>query len=47
MKRRHLALLGYTVVSVPYWEWDALTKEAEKRAYLQRKLLEAVEVGSK
>ncbi|KAJ1634329.1 hypothetical protein T492DRAFT_589409, partial [Pavlovales sp. CCMP2436] len=32
--RRHLALVGCAVVSVPYREWDALSGHAEKAAYL-------------
>ena len=49
LKRRHLELLGYTVVSVPYWEWYALGKTKgvkdtsaqrarEGEEYLRRKL---------
>jgi hypothetical protein len=34
LKRRHLGLLGYTAVSVPYWEWDALHCREEKEKYL-------------
>jgi hypothetical protein len=37
MKRRHLELLGYTVVSLPFWEWDQLTGSDEKE-YLRGKL---------
>ena len=33
MKRRHLELLGYTVVSVPHWEWRELAGDRrEQRA---------------
>ena len=39
IKRRHLELLGYNVVSVPYWEW-AETRQNEKaqEAYLRSRL---------
>ena len=46
LKRKQLALLGYTVVPVPFWEWDALRGEGEeaKRRYLADKLrLEGLE----
>jgi hypothetical protein len=38
MKRRHLELLGYTVVSLSFWEWDQLTGSDEREAYLRVKL---------
>ncbi|KAJ1488073.1 RAP domain-containing protein [Baffinella frigidus] len=38
MKRSHLALLGYELVSVPYWEWDALDTREEKQDYLRDRL---------
>ena len=44
MKKRHLGRAGYTVMSVPYWEWDALnaynvTAQREARQqYLRGKL---------
>jgi hypothetical protein len=38
MKRRHLELLGYTVVSLPFWEWDQLTGSKERKEYLRGKL---------
>jgi hypothetical protein len=38
IKRRHLELLGYILVSVPYWEWDGLSGMDERRKYLQVKL---------
>jgi len=38
MKRRHLELLGYTVVSLPFWEWDQLTGSHERKKYLRGKL---------
>ena len=37
MKRRQLAAFGYRVVPVPFWEWDSLRSESEKRAYLQQR----------
>ena len=42
MKRRHLGLLGYRVVSVPYWEWDALKGTQAQQSYMQQKLRAAV-----
>jgi hypothetical protein len=48
MKRRHLARVGYAVVSVPYWEWDSLNDDDERaqrearQRYLFRKLCEKV-----
>jgi hypothetical protein len=39
MKRRHLELLGYTVVSLPYWEWDPLKKSDKRKEYVEDKLL--------
>jgi hypothetical protein len=38
IKRRHLELLGYILVSVPYWEWGGLSGMDERRKYLQGKL---------
>jgi len=38
MKRWHLELLGYTVVSLPFWEWDQLTGRQERTEYLRGKL---------
>jgi hypothetical protein len=38
MKRRHLELLGYTVVSLPFWEWDQLTGSDKRKEYLRGKL---------
>jgi hypothetical protein len=38
IKRRHLELLGYILVSVPYWEWDGLSGIDERRKYLKGKL---------
>lgn len=38
LKRRHLVALGYALVSVPFWEWDALNKREEKVGYLSEKL---------
>ena len=43
MKRRHLGLLGYSVVPVPYWEWDELRGTQAKQAYLRGKLTAAVQ----
>ena len=38
LKRKQLGQLGYTVVPVPFWEWDALRDEKAKRRYLVDKL---------
>jgi hypothetical protein len=38
MKRRHLELLGYTVVSLPFWEWGQLAGSDESKEYLMGKL---------
>ncbi|KAJ1628370.1 hypothetical protein T492DRAFT_841612 [Pavlovales sp. CCMP2436] len=40
MIRRHLALAGWVVLTVPYWEWDALKGQARK-AYLEELLARA------
>jgi hypothetical protein len=38
LKRKQLGQLGYTVVAVPFWEWNALRGEEAKRRYLEDKL---------
>ena len=38
LKRRLLRRVGWRVVSVPYWEWDACAGPAEQAAYLRRLL---------
>jgi hypothetical protein len=38
IKRRHLKMLGYILVSVPSWEWDGLLGTERRRKYLQGKL---------
>ena len=38
LKRRHLQLLGYALVSVPYWEWDACKGAGKREQYLWLKL---------
>jgi len=40
MIRRHIALAGWVVLTVPYWEWDALKGQARK-AYLEELLARA------
>ena len=42
-RRRHLRKLGYKLVVVNYWEWDALrdSNAAGRRAFLRRKLFHA------
>ena len=48
LKRRHLQLLGHALVSVNYWEWNALGRglsdessqcEREREEYLRGKLV--------
>ena len=38
IKRRHLELIDYILVSVSYWEWDELSGMDERRKYLEVKL---------
>ena len=38
LKRRYLQLLGHTLVSVPYWEWDRCQGAGEREQYLRGKL---------
>ena len=38
MKRTQLAQLGYTLVAVPFWEWNALKGKEAKRRYIADKL---------
>jgi hypothetical protein len=38
LKRKQLGQLGYTVVPVPFWEWDVLRGEEAKRRYIADKL---------
>ncbi len=38
MKQRHLELLGYIVVSLPFWDWYQLTGRDERKEYLRAKL---------
>lgn len=38
LKNRHLVLMGYKVVSVPYWEWNALNGREEKEEYMLGRL---------
>jgi hypothetical protein len=45
LKRRQLRAAGWPLLSVPYWEWDALGKignAAAKRAYLEQGLGEVL-----
>ena len=41
LKRTQLRQLGYTVVPVPFWEWDALERGKEQEKYLRRKFDES------
>jgi hypothetical protein len=38
LKRRHLGLLGYKVVSVPYFEWMLLKDSGAKTEYVRGKV---------
>ena len=38
LKRRQLRAFGWSLVDVPYWEWNALNGDQERAAYLRRKL---------
>ena len=38
LKRRQLGQLGFTVVPVPFWEWNSLRNATAKRRYLEDKL---------
>jgi len=38
LKTRLLEQFGWTVTRVPFFEWDHLQSEAEKRRYLEAKL---------
>ena len=39
IKRHHLQLLGYSLVSLPYWEWDEVRWDtASEEAYLRSKI---------
>jgi hypothetical protein len=38
LKRKQLGQLGFTVVPVPFWEWNLLRDEEAKRRYLEDKL---------
>ena len=40
LQRRQLRRLGWRLVSVPYWEWEALQPE-DRAAYLERLLSDA------
>jgi hypothetical protein len=45
LKRKQLGQLGYTVVSVPFWEWGALRGEEAKLPYVQDKLRGVSKMG--
>ena len=39
IKRQHLELLGYNLVSVPYWEWEEMRQDKRaQEGYLRSKL---------
>jgi hypothetical protein len=38
LKRRILSMLGYHVISVPHWEWNALKMTGAKDEYMRKAL---------
>ena len=40
LKQRQLRALGYTLVPVPFYAWEQLPQEAQKRSYLQGLLVD-------
>jgi hypothetical protein len=42
LKRRHLELLGYVLVTVLYWEWEGCMGAREREQYLRGKLAHSV-----
>ena len=38
LKRRQLRAAGWTLLPLPYWEWNALADHPAKEAYLLRAL---------
>lgn len=42
MKRRHLQGLGWAVLNVAYSDWDALTGEAQRAAFLKQQVAAAL-----
>ena len=44
MKRRHLKMLGYKLVTIPYYEWNTLQGE-QREHYIRDRLLEATVTG--
>jgi hypothetical protein len=45
-RNRALAARGYVVISIPYWEWDALRGAEQKQQYLLAKLQPALSAAS-
>jgi hypothetical protein len=41
LKWRQLEQLGYAVVSIPYWEWDALCKQRQNKDAFFRERIRA------
>jgi hypothetical protein len=46
LKRRHLSMLGYQVISVPYWDWEPLSTMRERAKYLQNALRSVITADS-
>jgi len=41
LKQRLLAAAGWKVISIPYYEWNSLSDQLEKKSYLEGLLNEA------
>jgi hypothetical protein len=46
MKRRHLQQLGWTVVNVPYSDWDKQVDEQQRVGYLKQRIAQATKEGA-
>lgn len=46
MKRRHLTRLGWTVVNVPYSDWDKQVDEQQRVGYLKQRIAQATKEGA-
>jgi very-short-patch-repair endonuclease len=46
MKHRHLQRLGWTVVNVPYSDWDKQVDEQQRVGYLKQRIAQAAKQGA-